>query len=67
MPDWKRELKGRVVATGPGRPLYHGGHAPMQTEVGDRVTFGAAKGMEAVRNGRQLRILRDSDIDAVLE
>jgi chaperonin GroES len=66
LPDWQRILRGTVVATGPGAPLYNGKIAPMECKVGDRVIFGAATGMESVYCGKPLRIMRDSDVDAVL-
>ena len=67
MPDWQRSLEGVVLAVGPGKPLIDGTHAPMNVKVGDRVTFGAAAGMESVVNGHMIRVMRESDIDMVLE
>ncbi len=66
LPDWQRELTGTVIAVGPGRQLANGDHAPMGVQVGDRVLFGAAVGMESVFDGKPLRVMRDSEIDAVL-
>lgn len=67
LPDWQRGLTGRVLAVGPGRELLNGTRAPMSVQVGDRVRFGAAVGMESTFNGEPLRVMRDSDIDMVLE
>lgn len=67
LPDWKQSLQGVVLAVGPGAPLYNGRLAPVQTKVGNRVSFGAAVGMESVYDGKPVRILRDTDIDLVLE
>jgi co-chaperonin GroES (HSP10) len=66
LPDWQRNLQGTVLAVGPGLPLADGGEAPMMCKVGDRVLFGAAAGMEAAYKGALIRILHDSDVDAVL-
>ncbi len=56
-PDWTRSLKGKVVAIGP---------ECRELQIGDRVVFGATTGMESVRNNILTRIMRESDIDAVL-
>lgn len=65
LPDWKRSLIGRVIARGPGELLPNGILGPMQVEVGDKVSFGAAVGMEAVASGYPVRIMKDRDIDFV--
>lgn len=67
LPDWQRNLRGRVLAVGPGRVLPHGDHAPMQTKVGDYVVFGAATGMESTYKGTLIRVMHDEDVDALLE
>jgi chaperonin GroES len=67
LPDWQRTLEGTVVAAGPGLPLPNGKTAPMQCRVGDRVIFGAATGMESTYKGATIRIMRDSEVDCVLE
>lgn len=66
LPAWQRTLHGVVLAVGPGLPLVDGGAAPMSVQVGDRVVFGAATGMESVFAGKPLRVMRDSEIDMVL-
>lgn len=67
LPDWQRTLRGKVLAIGPGAPLPKGGFTPMECQVGDLVVFGAATGMESSYRGAAIRIMRDSDVDAVLE
>lgn len=67
MPDWQRTLRGKVIAVGPGAPLANGKIAPMSVKVGDFVVFGAAAGMESVYCGEAIRIMRDENIDCVLE
>jgi co-chaperonin GroES (HSP10) len=57
LPDWQRNLRGQVVATGPDA---------RETKVGDTVLFGAATGMETQYKGVSIRIMRDSDVDAVI-
>lgn len=68
LPDWQRTLRGRVVAVGPGRMLPLGERAPMETKVGDVVTFAATAGMETdygVRN--KIRMMHDVDVDTIEE
>lgn len=68
LPDWQRTLKGFVLAVGPGRPNRNGkGLAPMECGVGDYVQFGAAVGMESTYDGVLIRILRDGDVDLILQ
>lgn len=66
LPDWQRTLRGEVVAVGPGRMLPLGERAPMECRVGDIVTFAATAGMDADYGvGRKVRLMRDTDVDAV--
>jgi len=66
-PDWQRVLRGEVVAAGPGRTLPLGERAPMECKVGDTVTFAATAGMDADYGvGRKVRLMRDTDVDAVV-
>ena len=67
LPDWQRTLRGKVIGVGPGAPLPNGTAAPMGCQVGDFIVFGATKGMESSYQGVSIRIMRDSDADAVLE
>jgi chaperonin GroES len=67
LPDWQRTLRGEVVAAGPGRMLPLGERAPMECRVGDTVTFAATAGMDSSYGvGKAVRIMRDTDIDAVV-
>lgn len=66
LPDWQKALTGTVIAVGPGRELENGSRAPMSVAVGDRISFGAAIGMESSFQGQPLRVMRDSEIDMVL-
>jgi chaperonin GroES len=67
LPDWQRTLRGEVIAVGPGRMLPLGDRAPMECGVGDVVTFAATAGMDSQYGiGKSIRLMRDSDVDAVL-
>ncbi len=66
LPDWQRTLRGEVVAAGPGRMLPLGERAPMETKVGDIVTFAATAGMDSDYGvGQKVRLMRDTDVDAI--
>jgi len=67
LPDWQRVLRGEVVAAGPGRMLEYGERAPMECRVGDIVSFSATAGMDTEYGvGKKIRLMRDSDVDAVI-
>jgi chaperonin GroES len=66
LPDWQRTLRGEVVAVGPGRMLPLGERAPMEVKIGDVVTFAATAGMDSEYGvGQKVRLMRDTDVDAV--
>lgn len=66
LPDWQRTLRGEVIAAGPGRMLPYGGRAPMESRVGDIVTFAATAGMDSDFGvGKKVRMMRDIDIDTI--
>lgn len=68
LPEWQRHLRGRIVAVGPGKMLYSGERAPMSCAIGDLVTFVATAGMDTSYGGHvNVRLMRDENIDAVLE
>lgn len=58
VPDWQKSLHGEVVAIGDN---------VVDIAVGDKVVFGAAKGMEAVYDGVAVRIMKSKDVDGILE
>ena len=67
MPDWEKQLRGIVLAVGPGRMLPFGERAPMEAKVGDLVSFAATAGMDMTHGTTtKIRIMRDSDIDTVV-
>lgn len=72
LPDNAREkpCRGRVVAAGPGRLTESAaaGHErlPMSVRVGDEVFFGRYAGAEVELDGKELKILREADILAVV-
>jgi chaperonin GroES len=67
LPNWKRTLRGKVVAVGPGKLLYSGERAPTAAALGDTVVFAATAGMDSSYGiHTNVRLMRDQDVDAVL-
>ena len=64
LPDTAKEKpqRGKVIAVGPGKLLEDGNRAPIPVEVGDEVIFGKYSGTEVEVDGKELKILRESDL-----
>ena len=64
LPDSAQEKPqlGTVVAIGPGSLLDSGNRGELSVVVGDRVYFGKYGGVDQELNGRDVKILRESDI-----
>lgn len=64
LPDTAKEKpqRGKVVAVGPGRLLDSGERCPVSVQVGDQVLFGKYGGTDLEVNGKEIKILRESDI-----
>ncbi|MCA8995863.1 MAG: co-chaperone GroES [Planctomycetaceae bacterium] len=64
LPDTAKEKpqRGTVVAIGPGRLLDSGERSTMSIQVGDEVLFGKYGGTEIEVDGKDVKILRESDI-----
>ena len=64
LPDAAQEKpqRGSVVAVGPGRLLDSGKRAAVGVVVGDEVLFGKFGGTDIEVDGREVKILRESDI-----
>jgi len=67
LPDTAKEKpqEGKVVAVGSGT-LKDGQRIPLEVNVGDRIIFSKYAGTEVKFEGRELLIMRESDILAVL-
>jgi len=63
IPDTAEEkpMKGKVLAIGNGKP-----EEPMTVKVGDTVLYGKYAGTEIQVDGKDLLIMRESDIYAVI-
>ena len=64
LPDAAREKpqRGKVVATGTGKLLDSGKRADLSIVVGDEVIFGKYGGTEIEIDGRDVKILKETDI-----
>ena len=69
LPDTAKEKpqRGKVIAVGNGKLLENGERLPSTIKEGDRVIFGKYSGTEVKFEGKEYKILRESDILAKLE
>lgn len=58
----EKPQRGKVVSVGPGKLLDSGERGSLSVAVGDEVIFGKYGGTEIEVNGREVKILRESDI-----
>src|SRR5262245_42309868 len=68
LPDTAKQKpqQGKVVAVGPGKLDDNGNRTALAVKVGDTVLYGKYSGSDVEVNGRELKILRESDILAKL-
>ncbi|MBS0209834.1 MAG: co-chaperone GroES [Planctomycetes bacterium] len=64
LPDTAKEKpqRGTVVSVGPGKQLDNGQRGKLSVVIGDEVLYGKYTGMEIEVDGRDLKILRETDI-----
>jgi chaperonin GroES len=64
LPDTAKEKpqRGKVLAIGPGKLLDSGQRAALSVAVGDEVIYGKYSGSDIEIDGRELKILRESDV-----
>ena len=69
IPDTAKEKpqEGEVVAVGPGARDDAGQVVALSVQVGDRVLFGKWSGTEVRLDGKDLLIMKESDILGVIE
>ena len=63
---YKRQ-EGIVVAVGNGKLLDNGKHQPLTVEVGQRVIYNGFGGTKVSHQGKELVILSQDDILAIVE
>jgi len=69
IPDTAKEkpMEGRVVAVGAGARDEAGKLVPLDVKVDDRVLFGKWSGTEVKLDGKELLIMKESDIMGIIE
>ena len=69
IPDTAAEkpIRGEVVAAGNGKLLDSGELRPLDVKPGDKVLFGKYSGTEVKVDGKDLLVMREDDIMAVIE
>jgi chaperonin GroES len=69
IPDTAQEKpsQGEIIAVGPGGRDENGKLIPIDLSVGERVLFGKWSGTEVVLDGKDLLIMKESDIMGVIE
>ena len=69
IPDTAKEKpqEGEVIAVGPGARDESGKLVPLDVKVGDRILFGKWSGTEIKLDGKDLLIMKESDVMGVIE
>lgn len=64
LPDTAKEKpqRGRVLAVGPGKLHDNGNRSALAVSKGDEVLYGRYAGNDIEMDGRELKIMRESDI-----
>ena len=64
LPDSAKEKpqRGKIVSVGPGKLLDSGERGTLSVKVGDEVIYGKYSGTEFELDGKEFKILRESDI-----
>jgi chaperonin GroES len=63
----EKPVRGKVVASGPGRLLENGKRAEMSVKVGSTVVYGKYAGSEVEFKGKKLLIIKETELLGVLE
>ena len=69
IPDTAKEKpqEGEVVAVGPGARDDSGKIQPLDVKAGDRILYGKCSGTEVKIDGKDLLIMKESDVLGVVE
>lgn len=63
----EKPIRGKIVATGPGKTLDNGQTRQLSVKIGDKVLFGKYSGTEVKIDGNDYVIMREDDIMGVVE
>jgi chaperonin GroES len=69
LPDSAKDkpTRGKIISVGEGRLLDSGALSPLQVKVGDRVLFTSYAGEQFKLGDRELLLMREEDVLAVIE
>ena len=69
LPDSAKDkpARGKIIAIGDGRLLKDGSRSPLQVKVGNRVLFSSYAGDTFKLGDRELLLMREEDILAIIE
>jgi chaperonin GroES len=69
LPDTAKQKpqRGRVVAVGPGKLRDNGERSALAVQKGDEVIYGRYSGSDVEIEGREIKIMRESDILAKID
>ncbi len=64
LPDTAKQKpqRGKIIAVGPGKLLESGTRVALSVKAGDEILYGKYSGSEVEVDGKELKILRESDI-----
>lgn len=63
----EKPLMGKVIAVGPGKMLDNGNRSEVAVKKNDKVIYGKYGGSEVEIDGKEYKILRESDILGIVE
>ncbi len=63
----EKPVRGKVVATGPGKLLENGKRADMSVRIGATVVYGKYAGSEVELKGEKLLIIKESELLGIVE
>ncbi len=68
LPDTAKEKpkEGKVIAVGEGKLLENGKRAKFQVKKGDRILFSSYAGTEVTVDGKELLVMSEEDVLAVV-
>lgn len=55
------------MAVGPGKMLDNGTRVPVEVKKGDKILFGKYAGSEIKVDGKELMIIREDEVMAIIE
>lgn len=63
----EKPQQGKVVAVGNGKILENGEKKPLDVKVGDKILFGKYSGTEVKVDDKEMLIMREEDIFAIID